>query len=736
MGEKASEITADYLKGHLKLNKPITTFSTAPQLMLDWNALVRWKVETSTIPKGCTIINEPVSFWQNYKETVTTAIIIFLSMGTLSCILWFVNRRLKRLTIAAGKSEAYYRSIFSNSLIGITVTDKNFMFTDVNDAFCRMLGYSREELVGKMTISDLSSPGDVAKSMDMINKLMRREIDHYTIEKRYISKNGEDIPALVYVKGRYSRDGQYEGTTASNLDITERKHAEALLMENEEKYRTLFNNSEVAMFRSRPDGSAILEVNQKFLDLVGKSREQVVGKPSTIFWEDLEEREEMLHRLMAGERVSEFEVKLVHAKKGVRTCITSLKLYKDQELLEGSIIDITGQKQAEQEKAKMQAQLLQAQKMESVGQLAGGVAHDFNNMLGVILGHTDLAMDEIDQDHPIYNDLLEIKGAADRSASIVRQLLAFARKQMVTPKVIDLNVAVEEMMKMLRRLIGEDIDLIWKPGPHLWKVKIDPSQVDQLLANLCVNARDAISHTGSILVETENLVADDDFINDTQVASGEYVLLKVRDSGSGIPKTLLSHIFEPFFTTKGVGKGTGLGLSTVYGIVKQNNGFIHVESDEETGTSFLIFLPRHASQTPDTDSRKTASLAEGGNETILLVEDEPAIMKMTSTMLERLGYTVMPANRPNAAVKMAEEHKRHIDLLMTDVIMPEMNGKDLANEILKMHPEAKCLFMSGYTADTIGQQVILENGFFFIQKPFAKRDIAAKIREVLNSRKP
>jgi PAS domain S-box-containing protein len=307
MGEKAAEVTAEYLRGHLKLNKPITSFSTTPQPMLDWNALVRWKVETSSLPKGCTIINEPASLWENYKKTVTTAIAIFLSLGTLSCILWLVNRRLKRLTIAAGKSEAYYRSIFTNSLIGITVTDKNFVFTDVNDAFCRMLGYSGEEMVCKMTISDLSARDDVTKSMDMINKLIRREIDHYTIEKRYISKTGEDIPALVYVKGRYGPDGQYEGTTASNLDISERKRTEALLMENEEKYRTLFNNSEVAMFRTRLDGSEILEVNQKFLELVGKPRDEVIGKPSSLFWEDPAERKEMVERLMADERVSEFK---------------------------------------------------------------------------------------------------------------------------------------------------------------------------------------------------------------------------------------------------------------------------------------------------------------------------------------------------------------------------------------------------------------------------------------------
>jgi signal transduction histidine kinase/ActR/RegA family two-component response regulator len=440
----------------------------------------------------------------------------------------------------------------------------------------------------------------------------------------------------------------------------------------------------------------------------------------------------MVRQLVDSGSVSEFEFKILNEQKGIRNCVTSLKLYRETGLLGGSIIDITERKQAEEEKEMMRVQLYQSQKMESVGQLAGGVAHDFNNMLGVILGHAEMAMDEIQTDHPVYSDLTEIKVAAERSASIVRQLLAFARKQVIAPKIIDLNAAVEGMLKMMRRLIGEDLGLVWKPGVNLWQVNIDPSQVDQILANLCVNARDAMPSGGSIVVQTENHVIDEENTRKyVYVPTGDYVLLSIGDTGTGIPTDLLAHIFEPFYTTKEVGKGTGLGLSTVYGIVKQNNGFIDVESKEGQGTTFRIYLPRHTLPKRQVNVEKESGSVESGNETILLVEDEPSIIKMASTMLERLGYKVLPAGIPNEAIRLAKECDEHIHLLITDVVMPEMNGKDMAETILKDHPGMKCLFMSGYSADTVSKQGVLEQGINFIQKPFSKNEFADKVRKVL-----
>jgi PAS domain S-box-containing protein len=390
-------------------------------------------------------------------------------------------------------------------------------------------------------------------------------------------------------------------------------------------------------------------------------------------------------------------------------------------------------KRAEEEKAKLQGQLTQAQKMESVGRLAGGVAHDFNNMLAVILGHTELAMENLDPSQPLYRGLQEIRKAAEHSADLTRQLLAFARKQNIAPKVLDLNKTVEGMLKMLRRLIGEDIDLAWMPGANLWPVKVDPSQIDQILANLCVNARDAIKGVGKITIETQDTTLDEAYCAASAgFIPGEYVMLAVSDDGRGMDKETQSHLFEPFFTTKGVGEGTGLGLATVYGIVKQNNGFINFYSEPGHGTRFTIYLPRYAGKAGVNQTTVSAKPAECGHETILLVEDEPAILKMTALMLERLGYKVLSADRPGKAIRLAEEHTGRIDLLMTDVVMPEMNGRDLAGKILTFSPNLRCLFMSGYTTDVIARHGVLDENVHFIQKPFSIKDLATKVRETLD----
>ncbi len=331
--------------------------------------------------------------------------------------------------------------------------------------------------------------------------------------------------------------------------------------------------------------------------------------------------------------------------------------------------DITDHKRAEETQERLQAQLNQAQKMESVGRLAGGVAHDFNNMLGAILGNVDLALELVDPTQPLSVCLHEIQKAAERSADLTRQLLAFARKQTVAPKVLDLNETVEELLKMLRRLIGEDINLRWLPGKNLAPIKIAPSQIDQILANLCVNARDAIAGVGKVTIETGTASFDEDFCDDhSGFVPGEYLMLAVSDDGCGMDEEALSHLFEPFYTTKEIGKGTGLGPATVYGIVKQNKGFIDVYSEPNQGTTFKIYLPRHMGKAEQLRKMGPAEPTARGHETILLVEDEPAILKHTATILERSGYTVITASRPGEAIRLAEEHLGEIHLLMTDVV--------------------------------------------------------------------
>jgi PAS domain S-box-containing protein len=395
--------------------------------------------------------------------------------------------------------------------------------------------------------------------------------------------------------------------------------------------------------------------------------------------------------------------------------------------------EIIESRQAELEKEKLQAQLTQAQKMESVGRLAGGVAHDFNNMLGVILGHTELALERAEENSDICSDLKEIQTAAQRSADLTKQLLTFARKQIIEPKMLNLNQTIKQMTTMLQRLIGEDIDVLWKPCEALWPVKMDPSQIDQILANLCVNARDAITDVGKITIETDMVSFDEAYcVEHAGFIPGDFVLLGVSDNGSGMDKETLNNLFEPFFTTKEMGKGTGLGLATVYGIVKQNNGFINVYSEPGQGTTFKIYLPRHTAVDQTAPVIHTEQQYPGGNETILLVEDEPAILNMVRMMLERKGYSVLSAATTAEAIALAKIHADKIHLLMTDVVMPEMNGRDLARHLIAIYPDIKLLFMSGYTANVIAHQGVLDEGVSFIQKPFSRSDLFVKLRSVLD----
>ena len=399
-------------------------------------------------------------------------------------------------------------------------------------------------------------------------------------------------------------------------------------------------------------------------------------------------------------------------------------------------VDITQLKELQKKQIIAGEQLRQAQKMESVGLLAGGVAHDYNNISSIIIGYTELALGLVKQGDPLHEDLSEILKAAKRSTDITRQLLAFARKQTIAPKVLDLNETMGSMLKMLRRLIGEDIDLTWLPGVEVWPVKIDPSQVDQILANLAVNARDAIDNVGNVTIETRNISFDEDYCADyAGFIPGEYVLLAVSDDGSGIAPDILNKIFEPFFTTKGIGKGTGLGLSTVYGIVKQNNGFINIYSEPKKGTTIKIYLPRHEGLVVEANSDNIIEIPISLGETVLLVEDDGSILKLGKRILEELGYKVLSTTSPSEAIKLAEEHADEISLLITDVVMPEMNGRELSEHLQNLYPNLKIIFMSGYTASVIAQRGVLDDGVSFISKPFSKKDMAVKVREVLDEAK-
>lgn len=408
--------------------------------------------------------------------------------------------------------------------------------------------------------------------------------------------------------------------------------------------------------------------------------------------------------------------------------------YAGQEYVFSFISDITARKRGEEEKDHLQTQFLHAQKMEAVGRLAGGVAHDFNNMLSVIIGYGELAKSELSPQDPLHFKIEEILKAANKSADLTRQLLAFSRQQIIEPKVLNINTIIDDSERMLNRLLGEDIELTFTPQSDLWSAIMDPSQIDQILVNLAVNARDAMPKGGKLLIETDNATIDKTFCaKHIGALPGDFIVLVISDTGSGMDKETQQHLFEPFFTTKGEGKGTGLGLSTVFGIVKQNNGFIHVYSEPGLGTTFRIYFPRYLGSAIETKEKEAPAVLRG-TETILVVEDEEQLLAISKAFLDSQGYTVLTASQPGEAIILCEKYEGDIHLLITDVVMPTMNGKELRERIEKLKPGIEILFMSGYTADVIAHHGVLAEGVTFIQKPFMMGDFLGKVRGVLGNK--
>ena len=443
----------------------------------------------------------------------------------------------------------------------------------------------------------------------------------------------------------------------------------------------------------------------------------------------------------AGACDFEEEFRVVTDAGEMRWISSEAKLRRDSRTgalrLVGVAKDVTDRRRADDEKQRLQNQLVQARKMEAVGRLAGGIAHDFNNMLTVILAATELADAGMTQSDPARELLRQIDSAARHSADLTRQLLTFARRQVISPRVLNLNETVSTSLKMLRPLIGENVHVAWMPGADLHQVMMDPSQVDQLLANLCLNARDAILDVGDIVIETENSVLDDMYCaHHPGSAPGEYATLVVSDTGSGMDEETRSHVFEPFYTTKQGGRGTGLGLATVYGIVKQNNGFVSVYSKTGQGTTFRVYLPRCTEQPEKDQGEATQEAPLGRGETVLLVEDEAAILELAKKVLEQLGYKTLTANSPRDAVHLAGEYRHSIQLVITDVVMPEMNGRELCRRLAAIKPGLRYLYMSGYPANIIATQGVLEEGVSFLQKPFSMRDLALSVRRALDEEQP
>ncbi len=641
----------------------------------------------------------------------------------------------KEAEAALRRSEDRLRTLVNTIPDLVWLKDREGVYLSCNSTFERFFGAKEADIVGKTDYDFVEKDlADFFREQD--RKAMAAGGPSVNEEALIFAADGYQGTFETIKTPMYDYEGALIGVLGISRDITQRKQAEEALRESEAFQRAMIDCSPVAIYSVDFEGR-VLSWNTSAERIFGWTEEEVKGRPLPILPEDRQEEYQTLReRVMAGQRFTGLEV--VRRKKDgalFHGSLSAAPIRNSVGAMTGIIAameDITVHKQAEQEREKLQDQLLQAQKMESVGRLAGGVAHDYNNMLSVILGYTEMALDRVDASDPLHDDLTQVLSAARRSSDFTRQLLAFARRQTIAPKVLDINETIEAMLKMLRRLIGEDIDLLWKPAKAAWPVHMDPAQLDQILANLCVNARDAISGVGMITIETGSAAFDEAYCADhVGFLPGQYTMLGVSDDGCGMDPETLPHLFEPFFTTKKSGEGTGLGLATVYGIVKQNEGFINVYSEPGKGTTFRIYLPRHAGAAEKKMEKDRPKILSGKGETVLLVEDEPAIMKIGEKMLKSLGYRVLTATSPAEAESLAKEHAGDIHLLVTDVIMPGMNGRELADRLQASYPGLKVLYMSGYTANVIAHRAVLEEGVCFIQKPFSKQALAAKVREAL-----
>jgi len=614
---------------------------------------------------------------------------------------------------------------------GVFRTALDGKYLDCNEAYARIYGYaSREEVLAGTSLARYANPSDRAERMAKLRQ-QRIFTNMETLQRR---KDGSFIWVLHNLALMKDEQGNefIEGTI---LDVTERKRAEAEILEWKNRYEAAVLASRQIIYdwdlnTNRVTFGANLET------ILGYSLEEIAGLSTRwrelIHPDDLERYTEEMDRVLAiGTEPVHIEYR-VRKKNGPYFTIKDEGHFVRDESekvghLVGFLTDITEQRMLEE-------QLRQSQKMEAVGRLAGGLAHDFNNLLTVIKGYTRMVLDDPRRAERVRANVEHIDAAAERAASLTRHLLAFSRKQVLQPKVIDLNDLILNLDKMLRRLIGEDIVIGSVTARELGSVKADPGQIEQVIMNLVVNARDAMPNGGTLTLETANVDLDADYARDHEgVRPGRYVMLAVSDTGSGMDPQTQSRIFEPFFTTKELGRGTGLGLSTVYGIVKQSGGHIWVYSELDRGTTFKIYFARVEDPAGNVQQVTRPAVPAQGHETILLVEDDQQVRELTHSILVARGYTVLVAENGPAAMKICEQQGKHLDLMLTDVVMPGISGREVASQISARWPKIKVLFMSGYTENSIVHHGVLDTGTSFLAKPFTPTALTDKVREVLDS---
>ena len=631
---------------------------------------------------------------------------------------------------ALRRSEERFRTAFMTGSDAYMIVGRDDgRLIEVNDQFEAVYGYSRREAIGRTSL-ELGLWADPLEREHLVSEV-RRAGRARNVEVLGRRKSGETFPALGSAT-ELTTDGQVL-LLAAVRDLSEQRQAEDDLRRSEAQHRDLVQHAPLGIYRSSPGGHFLM-VNPALAQMLGYDtpEEMLALNLATELYADPEARDRLIAR-SARDNEAVAEVEWKRKDGGLITVRVHVRMIHDDggylEGMEGLVEDVT-------EQHTLEDQFRQAQRLEAVGRLAGGLAHDFNNVLTVINSYTGLLLEGFDQKDPRYSDLQEISTAARRATALTRQLLAFSRKQVLQTQVLNLNDVVQSLHKMLQRLIGEDVKLAFVPAAALGAVRADVGQLEQVILNLAVNSRDAMPNGGLLTLETANVDLDEAYCREhVDIAPGSFVMLAVSDTGIGMDAATRSRIFEPFFTTKGPGKGTGLGLATVYGIIKQSGGHVLVYSEPGRGTSFKIYLPRveelaGAREPADNGGEDVP----GGRETVLLAEDDSAVRGVVSSVLSQKGYHVLQATDGAAAIELARAHRGDIRLLVTDLVMPGMTGRDLAERLTAGRPNLRVLFMSGYTDDAVIRQRVLEEGAPFLQKPFTPRALATKVREVLDGR--
>ncbi len=736
-GDEVFPLDADFSEPMRRSLSGETGFCVAPDL--DGNLVLAAFEPVEVLDLGLVV---GLELWEFRKPYLLIALLV----GSLAVVLVIVGTW-ANLRVAGSflrgleQSERKFRTLFETSSQGIFLMSDRIL--ECNDEGCEMLGRPREDIVGQ-TPADLFPPTqpDGSPSSEAAARIQAALAGGtQRFEWSYPRADGEARDAEVLLKGIEMKGGTLLYATVR--DVTERKKTEAALRENELKYRRLFNsgNDPIFVWGINPDGtpSTLTEVNNAACERYGYSREELRRMtPEDLAAPDSQGfTPEALLRLRRHRRgVLELEQVDRFGNRFPVEISSHLFSMRGLPTVLSMVRDLGERHRAQEERLRLESQLQQAQRLEAIGRLAGGIAHDFNNLMTIVRGYSELLLAELVPGHSARKGIEEIRAAADRAAELTRQLLTFSRKQIVEPRTLNLNQVVKDMETMIGRLIGEDIALRLHLQPELRLVRVDPAQIEQVIMNLCVNARDAMSQGGELTVATANVDLDEDYTSrKTGVRAGSYVMLSIADTGMGMDDATMSRIFEPFFTTKERDKGTGLGLATSYGIVKKAEGNIWVYSEPGKGSVFKVYLPARSSGYPEDTlvALREAPLA-GGSETILVVEDDIKVRRLLERLLGRLGYTTVATSDPREAIDIMESHFEPIHLLLTDVILPTMSGRVLADRLVRSHPDLRVVFVSGYTDNVIADHGVLEPGVAFLEKPFTREDLGRKVRAALDGK--